>query len=72
MTDLWFGYACNSLTNFEYKAYAITGNGNNKKPPKMRLKKFGKWTGNIYPCHSLTNFQYYEAQAVTENEYRIY
>ena len=43
---------CNSLTNFQYEADAITGNGrivativapsqivNSKKPPKMRFQK---------------------------------
>ena len=38
-----------------------------KNPTKMRLKKFVKLTGHIYPCHSFTNIQYYEAQAVTGN-----
>ena len=44
--------ACNSLTNFQYEADAISGNGrivativapsqvvNSKKPPKMRFQK---------------------------------
>ena len=31
------GYACNSLTNFEYKAHTTTGNGDSTKPTKMRF-----------------------------------
>ena len=43
-----------------------------KTRQKWDWKKFGKFTGHIYPCRSLTDIQYYEAQAVTGNENRIY
>ena len=30
-------YACNSLTNFEYEAYQLTGNGNTESFPFKNL-----------------------------------
>ena len=40
------------------RTHACTVGPIEKNPPKMRLKKFVKLTGHIYPCHSLTNFLY--------------
>jgi hypothetical protein len=58
----WLTCACKSLTNFQYEADAITGNGrifativapsqvvNSKKPPKMRFQK-SREVDSFYLC----------------------
>ena len=32
-------YACNSLTNFEYEAYQLTGNGNAESFPFLKIRE---------------------------------
>ena len=61
------GYTCayNSLTNFQYEADAITGNGR-IVATIVAPSQVVKLTGYTYACNSLTNFQY-EADAITGN-----